>query len=318
MRSLTQLTRAALAALVLAIALSASVTASAQTVFDAVNDFSIETSQGVWSYGYTVSRGSQFVNYTQPHVNVSPGGLDVWNMAANDANPQCVVHNTTGGPVDDSTVRHPADVLNLHPGYNGEHSVVRWTASAAGMYQVKGRFQSIDVRNATTDVAVLHNSSDTIFSSDINGSNLQATFTLYVYVEKGDTVDFSVGFGTGGWSNDSTGLAATIKRFEISGRVTDADGNGIGGTEVSLRYGTYEAAATTTDENGRYRFDSLRVGGSYIVTARLTECESRHFRFVPESYSFTTLNDPQTADFVRTPIECPPKTICRDEPPCPL
>lgn len=317
MRYLIQLCRATVAALALAVALSASVTASAQAAFDAVNDFSIETSQGVWSYGYTDSRGSQFVNYTQPHVNASPGGLDVWNMAANNTDPACVVHNTTGGEVDYLTIRHPADVLSLHPGQGGQNSVVRWNAKVAGVYQVRGRFQSLDIWNASTDVAVLHNSGDTIFSSDINGSNLQAAFTLYVYVEAGDTIDFSVGFGTGGWSCDSTGLAATIKRVAISGQVTDENGNGISGMEVRLQSGTF-SETTTTDEDGKYSFDIPRIGRSYTVTPLLTECERRHFRFVPESYTFSALNDPQTANFVRTAIVCPPKTICREEPPCPL
>jgi hypothetical protein len=56
-----------------------------------------------------------------------------------------------------SSVVHPPDVLNLHPGPSGEKSVVRWTAPTSGTVKIEGRFEGIDsdtsVGGTTTDVA---------------------------------------------------------------------------------------------------------------------------------------------------------------------
>ncbi|MDQ1558115.1 MAG: alpha-galactosidase [Pyrinomonadaceae bacterium] len=331
MRYLTQLSRAIVAALVLAVALSASITASAQTVvYDAVNDFSTEISTGVWSYGMTTTRGSQFSNYTHPYLDFYhpplARGLTMWNMQGFPVESAAyVVHNGTGAGVQYyQTVAHSVGILNLHPGAAGENSVVRWTAPAAGMYQIKGRFVSIDrgvpIQGPSADVAVLHNSGINIFSSELDHYGDQRVFTLYVNVAVGDTIDFSVGYGTSAhWDNifDSTGLSATIKPFEINGRLTDDFGNGVAGREIRLEFGT-QWISTMTDSDGRYSFNGPMVGTSYIVRAVITDCERRRFRFTPETYSFPSLNEPQTANFGMTTIKCPPRTICREEPPCPL
>lgn len=317
MRSLTQLSRAVVAALVLAIALSASITASAQTtVYDAVNDFSITNSSGIWSYGYTVTRGSEFINYVHPHVNVGPG-FDVWNMAPSNTDPQAVYRNTTGEPRNyGGTVTQPADMLNLHPGLYGEYSVVRWTAQKTGAYQIQGRFKNLDSGNATTDVAVFHNSTGNIFNGNIDAATQELTFASFIYVEAGETVEFSVGRGNcpvqaySCYSNDSTGLAATIKPFVISGRVTDECGLGIGGAEVRLQTGTFWTT-TTTDERGWYSFDNPSFGKNYTVTVQLTDQERRLFEYVPQSYTFTALNDTQTANFIRRGIKGTPPPVCR-------
>lgn len=325
MRYFIRLARATVAALTLAFALSASATASAQTVYDAVNDFSITSPTGVWSYGYTATRGSQFVPFNQSHVDVSVydgPGVDMWNVANTGINPTLVAHNRSGVLRTFSTVSHPAHVLNLHPGPNGENSVVRWTAPAAGLYLVAGRFQSIDVAPGTTDVAVLHNSSGELFSGIINAlptaAGGEVKYGLYVYVEANDTIDFSVGNGGNGYGNDSTGMYATIRPFAISGQVTGESGQALGGVEVRLESAAQRTVTTTTGADGRYAFDLTRVGRSYTVTALLTDCESGRFRYEPESHTFAGMSEPQTANFVRHSLECPPKAICRDAPPCPL
>lgn len=325
MRYFIRLARATVAALTLAFALSASATASAQTVYDAVNDFSITSSTGVWSYGFTATRGSQFFPFNQPHIDVSAydgPGVDMWNMANTGIDPTLVAHNRSGVLRIFSTVKHPAHVLNLHPGSAGQNSVVRWRAPAAGLYLVAGRFQSIDDYPGTTDVAVLHNSTGELFSGLINAlptaAGGEVKYSLYVYVEADDTIDFSVGNGGNGYGNDSTGMYATIRPFAISGRVTNETGQGLGGVEVRLESPAQRTLTTTTGPDGRYAFDLTRVGRNYTVTALLSDCESGRFRYEPESHAFAGLSEPQTANFVRRSLDCPPKAICRDAPPCPL
>lgn len=331
MRYLLQITRAAIAALVLAFSLSASAAdVSAQTVYDAVNDFSITSPTGVWSYGFKPSNGPGFIPYNQPHVDAytqSGGlGIDVWNFDPNDNDPNTdpglqpalVGRNRSGQQQNYLGIQHPADVLILHPGPNDEKSVVRWQAPAAGLYQVKGRFQVI--HNGGTDVSVLYNTTDSttaLFTSVMGAFGDQKEFTLFVYVETGDTIDFAVGYGSNNdYYSDSTGLSATIRPFGISGRVTNECGVGLGGVKVRLQTNLQLPVTTTTDANGRYSFNLTRVGRTYTVTALLTEKELRYFRYEPESYTFAGMSEPQTANFVKHMLECPSGTLCLDEPPC--
>lgn len=322
MRYLMHHARAAVAALILVFSLSASAAVSAQTVYDAANDFSTTSPTGVWSYGYTATRGSQFVPYNQVRVDASEydgPGVDIWNLVSTGTNPALIAHNRSGELRSYSTVRHPADLLNLHPGQSGENSVVRWTAPAAGLYQIKGRFQGIDLYHGGTDVSVLYNSDTKLFAEFISGLDDRKEFTILAYVETGETIDFSVGYGrNNNYSNDSTGLSATIRPFGISGRVTDECGQGLGGVEVMLQAPPPQRAmTTTTDASGKYSFNLTRVGRNYTVKVPVDH-ERSSFRYEPESYTFPTMNEPQTANFMRLPAECPPQTICQDEPPCSL
>src|SRR3712207_5532262 len=109
-------------------------------------------------------------------------------------------------------------MLNLHPGPAGEESVVRWTAPSSGIVKIEGRFQGIDTGGTatdgdgtTTDVAVAHNSTTTLFSDNINAYGATAPFSITRSVAAGDTIDYSVGYGSNAThSNDSTGLSVTI------------------------------------------------------------------------------------------------------------
>jgi hypothetical protein len=326
MRYLIRLTRATAAALILGCVLSAAATTvPAQTVYDAVNDFSITSPTGLWSYGYTATRGSLFLPYNQAHTDIpqyNGPGLDMWNLVNTGIDPAFVAHNRSGELRIFLTVKHPAHLLNLHPGSSGQNSVVRWTAPSAGLYEVKGRFQSIDDFPGTTDVYVLHNSGGTLFSGLINAlpgaAGGEAKFTLLIYVEANDTIDFSVGNGGNGYRNDSTGMSATIKPFAISGRVTDGCGLGLGGVAVRLESGAQRTVTATTDADGRYSFNLTLVGRSYTVTALLEDTPGNRFQYAPESYTFSGMSEPQTANFVRLGAECPPQTFCREDPPCPL
>ncbi|MEX2559756.1 MAG: ELWxxDGT repeat protein [Pirellulales bacterium] len=99
--------------------------------------------------------------------------------------------------------------LLVHPGSNGEKSAVRWTAPADGLYEIEVTFSDAD--NATTDVAVLHQSQ--LLSSsfvNLNGQVDVTSFSLTQFVFAGQTIDFVVGDGGNGYISDSTGLDATI------------------------------------------------------------------------------------------------------------
>lgn len=74
----------------------------------------------------------------------------------------------------------------------------------------------------------------------------------------------------------------TIDTASISGRVVDPSGAAIPGAEVTARHvDTNVVAGTTTDQEGRFRFPSLRIG-PYEVTIALSG-----FRTVSRTFALT-------------------------------
>jgi len=188
-------------------------------VYDAFADYSTTsnpTTGGAWTYGYESSLGGAFTPFAWSGV-VST--LNMWAQTSSVINPD-VDKNTTG--VDYVPTSGPflgiifpgTEYLHMHPGQSGQYSVLRWTASAAGTYGVVARFRSL--RNATagasTDAHMLHNGSQ-FAGGAITGyysAGDLVTNNTQRFVAVGDTIDFVVGYGTGGYQSDSTGIAATI------------------------------------------------------------------------------------------------------------
>jgi hypothetical protein len=179
--------------------------------YSAVGDFSAtQNPSGAWSYGYLASAGSGFALYTN-HANPWGPSFDQWSLNSSPTVTPHVTFNRTGQTASYSTITHPPNVLNLHPGPIGQKSVVRWTAPSSMTVTIEGRFEGIDRVGTTTDVAVVHNSARTLFSGNINGYGAKAPFSITKAVAAGDPIDFSVGYGSN--ANhfcDSTGLSATI------------------------------------------------------------------------------------------------------------
>jgi hypothetical protein len=176
-------------------------------MYSAVGDFSAtQTPIGAWCYGSPASGGSGFTLYT--NHSTSYAGLDRWSLGAPEP---MVAYNSTGKPLSYATIVHPLEMLNLHPGPAGEKSVVRWTAPENGRVKIEGRFEGIDTHGTTTDVAVLKNTGTTLFGGNINDYGATAPFLITKQVAAGDTIDFSVGYGSNAnYGFDSTGLSVTI------------------------------------------------------------------------------------------------------------
>lgn len=181
--------------------------------YSAVDDFSAtQNPSGTWSYGYRESAWSDFVLYPS-HANPWGPSFDQWSLYDSPTVTPHVTHNRTGDTASYSSITQPSDVLNLHPGPSGERSEVRWTAPSSGTVTIEGRFEGIDTVGTTTDVAVVHNSATTLFDGSINGYGATATapFSITQAVAAGDTIDFSVGYGSNAdHAFDSTGLSATF------------------------------------------------------------------------------------------------------------
>jgi hypothetical protein len=192
---------------------------TASPIYNNATDFSVTTGNpaAVWSYGMlsagAVPDASTFTLYATPSVLGS--GLEVWGQAPGTLpddvyNPTNAVINPAGtNPI------QPGQAA-FHPGPNGEYSVFRFTAPAAGQYLLSSIFTGIDVGTpfhlgTTTDVHVLDNGSS-LFAGNVlaNGLN-SASYSTTLNLAVGERIDFVVGWGADqSFSNDSTALAATL------------------------------------------------------------------------------------------------------------
>jgi hypothetical protein len=93
----------------------------------------------------------------------------------------------------------------------------------------------------------------------------------------------------------------TTATYRVGGRVTDANGNGIGGVQVGVPgsvtpSGNFPILPVTTDGLGYYAMD-LPKGQDYHVTPT-----SGLYTFTPSSITFVNLSSSQTANFSATPV----------------
>ncbi len=133
-------------------------------------------------------------------------GLNVWNYSSTQAEPD-VFYNGTNNTINPSTTNPiPAGTLAFHPGPSGQNAIVRWKAPSTGSYAVGATFTGRDTVGTTTDVAVLSNGSP-LWVGEVTGYGVTQSYpTSLLNLNAGDTVDFTVGFGTdANYSYDSTG-----------------------------------------------------------------------------------------------------------------
>jgi len=162
-----------------------------QLTYDAAADFSAsQNPTGSWRYGYKASPGAAFTKYPSSSAPwYDPAISDPYNLP------------TVGSP--------SGGLVYMHPGPQGQQTVVRWTAPSSGTFNISGRFEGIAGGHATTDVHVMHNSTS-IFDGYVNGLGSVVPYSMQRTVTAGDTIDFVVGDGGNAYWSDSTGLGATI------------------------------------------------------------------------------------------------------------
>lgn len=103
-------------------------------------------------------------------------------------------------------------------------------------------------------------------------------------------------------ANQTANFTSSIPvTYKVGGRITDANGNGIGGVQVGVPgsvtpFGNFPILPATTDGLGYYTFD-LPKGQDYHVTPT-----SGLYSFTPPSITFLNLSSSQTANFSATPV----------------
>jgi hypothetical protein len=201
--------------LTLLLAASAVAAQADDQTYDAAGDFSLDSNpNGVWSYGYSLTLTGDFTLYTQSGtVTFGNPNFSSWRgdlSPAGDGTP-LAVQNTADTTQQGRGANLDPGQLALHPGEEGEVSIVRWTAPEAGTIYLGATFTGRDnVHGTTTDVHVLFNGTS-IFDGSINGFLDAASYTDMFSVLAGDVIDFAVGVGDdGSFISDATGLDATI------------------------------------------------------------------------------------------------------------
>lgn len=187
--------------------------ASAAT-FDLAADFDATVNgSGAWTYGgYTATDdASSFTAFTTALVSqFGATGLNGWFGGSGS---YMILKNETAGDLSPGTPVYKAGKVTFHPNIAGLQAVARWTAQAAGVYDIMGLFSASDLvgSTTTTDGSVFVNAAS-VFSGAVSGAQSQdAPFSFSQALTAGDTVDFVVGFGSdGSYLFDTTQVDATI------------------------------------------------------------------------------------------------------------
>ena len=261
---------ASLGALVMTLAalgVGAATSAAAQaTSWAAAGDFSAASNpNGAWSYGWSASRGSAFNLDT---VATTVSGVNVWNYSATQVEPDVFFNGTSNTINPSGTNPIPAGTLAFHPGPLGQNAVVRWTAPSTGAYAIAATFTGRDfVGPTTTDVAVLSNGG-LLWSGEVTGYlAMQSYAASRLDLIAGDTVDFTVGFGTDGtYSYDSTGLSADISQFDTTPPVVSIT-TPAGGATYTLNQSVIAAYACSDVDSTAVTCVGTMPNGSPIDTA---------------------------------------------------
>ena len=200
-----------------AIALFGSVgaTSSVAQTFSITGDFSAtKNPNGVWTYGWLAAPGGVLHSYNTETSLTSGSGIDFWydSTHVSDLDPSLWFNPSTTNYALTSTTTFFAGWAGFHPGLSGEYTDYRFTAPAAGTYNLALRFEGEESGGGgtTTHVLVLTNGT-TLFSSGVNGFGAASlvTYTGSATLAAGQTLDIALTCGAK-CQFDSTGIQGTI------------------------------------------------------------------------------------------------------------
>ena len=187
------------------------VTMAWASTYDAAGDFSAAANpNGPWSYlvsGSLLTQGQTTCN--------GLAGIACWDNA-DFTLPHftSVSDNMTASPIaENSSVTLPPGELNMDPEANSV--MVVWTAPSAGTWSVKGFFSGLDTESPSHPAEVILDSSTTLFSTTVDFHGQLSPFSFTRTLSAGDTLDFEVDTGNGGF-NIGTGFDATISSQSTS------------------------------------------------------------------------------------------------------
>jgi hypothetical protein len=197
------------------------ITPAGQTMgptWDATKDFGASNPNRAWSYGYGTT-GTSFTldPIYNPDCAQFTSGFVCWT-ARILVNTPLVGFNTTGVWFHEFQELFPPDALLVHPGpYDGQDTIVRWTAPLAGYYNISGFFEIL-ATDPTGIVGLVFENGTLLYSRELLGPPAQFPdkaggredfYFSKLFLNAGDVISFGVN-KDGNWDEDSTGFNATI------------------------------------------------------------------------------------------------------------
>ena len=177
-------------------------------LFSFGDDWSISANpQNGYSYGKAANTTDPLTLFNQGHV--AQPNLEVWQTTGVDL--PVVVKNTSASDIFTGTpFIRPASsrFLNVHPSSSGEYAVISYALPLTGTLAFTADFASHDTTGATTDVHVFLDGTE-LFSGNITGVGSTLAYATPgggLAVTAGGNLEVRVGFGTGGYAFDSTGV----------------------------------------------------------------------------------------------------------------
>jgi hypothetical protein len=186
------------------------------STYNAVTDFNSTSnlSTNTWQYGTSATLGGAFTPFVLNGSNASPA-YNYWSGSGSFAGPT-VGYNASGGTITVSgspTILWPNNVLLVGPGSGNfsPYATVRFTAPAAGNFNITGAFSDLEQSSVRLYIEV--GGVQDFLSSFSGSSAYQGTipFSLSnIALTSGETVDFTVD-SEGNQADDVVGLSSTIQ-----------------------------------------------------------------------------------------------------------
>ena len=189
-------------------------------VYDAANDWSATNNpNGVWSYGWEASPGSTFNLYTNTTPEPLTSNISSWEAGGTNGPFQQpgVFHNDLSSF--NSAYTSPfTNQLAMHPGQDGQLSVLRFNAPTTADYQVVGSFTGIDQGNKNVFFYVSIDGATAIsLGAGLYGYSAETFSMRSLNLKAGDTVDLMVGMDpNAGYYYDTTGIDLNFQTLSSS------------------------------------------------------------------------------------------------------
>jgi|GEM_PF-1445820 len=180
------------------------------------DDFSLTANpNGPYSYGWEPTLGGIFslYNKTDAGGSGSCSGVTNWYDTSISLPPLAAKNNIFGQLCNGI---QPGEV-SIHPGPNGEFSVIRWTSPMTGEVKIDGYFGA--GHSGIMSYFVYKDGATPIF--ELHNTYADGPFSLVEEVSVGTTIDFAVGEG---YSAGSTPLHAVITSTAIESDYLDVAG----------------------------------------------------------------------------------------------
>ena len=226
----------------------------------------------------TTTRTTGYVDGNFRKTYAAAGSKTFEVGTANGYSPAQVNNATAGAFPATMTVKA---VQGAHPNVNAATSIQRyWTLTNGGLSSADLVFQYLPTDPLGNEAAykvirIIGGTAVSFPASVVNAGTDTATLTGVTTFS-----DWTVG----------ESAAPTAAHASISGIITDASGQPLGGVVLNLNGA--RSARTITDSTGKYRFDNLETNGLYTISPLLT-----NFNFNPSSRTYSLNADKTDATF---------------------